>query len=608
MWTRCDDQPNCNGYESHTWNPDSNVVSHVPFALPQSLNGPFCAGHCWFLDPADAVGATKVPKLMMGGGRDPVTGRGSYQVEVFDPVTVSWGLHSTITYSHETRGYYYPSLFPLHETASGRYGVLFLGGSHFNTNLSSLCVEGQAPPGPSALTSSFFTWSHSSTLSWDRWTSPRFWHQYPRAFVLSSGELLQVGHAVTCETAASTCGATVSHFDPAEGSDAVHPAPQASPCPELGYGGDPTSRLVGVGGSGAQVLGGVNPNDSSHPTHSSLDVDTSSDQLLRWQAAWASQGRNVGSWHYCNAAIMHTLAPGWQWSAAEVPGDLSDYQLDRVFVSGGVYKQFPGFSEGATAGVNERAYYGIRMCLEYDSAVGVWRRKADPAYERALGSNFVLLPDSTLLSVGGARDNSDLADRQNTVPEILKPGQPGAPGYWWDQRERYRTKEGYFYPRNYHSIALLLRTGEVAVLGGKQMGLDDDPAKSGMLDSRDVVEVFRPGYMTVPSRPEVRVTDNVMRYPGASSLSFISVKVDSQISEVDHAVLIGAPSVTHHFDYGQRLVELKVRPSSSVPGNQYVDILAPPNDRLAPPGMYLLFVVSQDGLPSDGHFVQVDYQ
>jgi hypothetical protein len=61
---------------------------------------------------------------------------------------------------------------------------------------------------------------------------------------------------------------------------------------------------------------------------------------------------------------------------------------------------------------------------------------------------------------------------------------------------------------------------------------------------------------------------------------------------------MGVPSVTHHFDYGQRYVELMIErnPATGCPGNN-IKLMPPQEPFMAPEGYYLLFLVN---LKSDG--------
>jgi hypothetical protein len=80
--------------------------------------------------------------------------------------------------------------------------------------------------------------------------------------------------------------------------------------------------------------------------------------------------------------------------------------------------------------------------------------------------------------------------------------------------------------------------------------------------------------------------------------------------KITHASLIGLCSTTHHFDYGQRYVELLV--TNVVAGlrcgeNQNLAILPPPTATMAPTNYYLLFLVDNKGRPSNGVFVQLSH-
>src|SRR5206468_4073204 len=63
-------------------------------------------------------------------------------------------------------------------------------------------------------------------------------------------------------------------------------------------------------------------------------------------------------------------------------------------------------------------------------------------------------------------------------------------------------------------------------------------------------------------------------------------------------VLPGAP--THAFDMDQRLVA-----TSYTAGSGALNLTAPPNGNIAPPGYYMLFVLNSAGVPSVATFVRL---
>jgi hypothetical protein len=158
-------------------------------------------------------------------------------------------------------------------------------------------------------------------------------------------------------------------------------------------------------------------------------------------------------------------------------------------------------------------------------------------------------------------------------------------------------------PRGYHHVALLLPDGRVAMLGGYV-----SPAVTAP-DSKDVVEIYRPPYYYCGTRPTLSISSNTTMVYGGTTC----VEVTSG-SPIYRACLIGVSSVTHHFDYGQRYIELMVSPNTSgyscTPTQLVIQnpLPLPEGPGMAPPGWYMLFVLDNAGRPSDGQFVRVDYQ
>ena len=60
-------------------------------------------------------------------------------------------------------------------------------------------------------------------------------------------------------------------------------------------------------------------------------------------------------------------------------------------------------------------------------------------------------------------------------------------------------------------------------------------------------------------------------------------------------------AVTHGFNMAQRYVGCAIVSA----GGATVQATAPPNDNMAPPGHYLLFVVNGDRVPSEGVWIKL---
>jgi hypothetical protein len=220
--------------------------------------------------------------------------------------------------------------------------------------------------------------------------------------------------------------------------------------------------------------------------------------------------------------------------------------------------------------------------------------------------NLVILPDGSLLACGGMdRHPFNHADTQwFSTSERFEPLGPLDQGVWTDMDQREivgsHIERGPFATlRGYHSSAVLIRDGSVAIFGGEP-SLDRGYASS---DSADTVEVFEPPYFFHGPRIRIQSFPETIHYG-----TTFGITVDDP-ARVDRACLIGIGAVTHHFDYGQRYLELMIDKTAPPQGN--VEVLMPDLPPLAPEGFYLFFVVDEksDGLhmPSEGRFVKVTF-
>ena len=140
-------------------------------------------------------------------------------------------------------------------------------------------------------------------------------------------------------------------------------------------------------------------------------------------------------------------------------------------------------------------------------------------------------------------------------------------------------------PRTYHSTAVLLPDARVLIGGGDTRGAFTVPRR------RDY-QIFEPHYLqTGLPRPVITATPPAIRYGAAFTLGVGSAPPNQTLASV---VLMRPGSVTHHTDYDQRFKSLEILRRS--PGQLVVK--SPANGRIAPPGYYMVFVVSSEGTPS----------
>ena len=107
-------------------------------------------------------------------------------------------------------------------------------------------------------------------------------------------------------------------------------------------------------------------------------------------------------------------------------------------------------------------------------------------------------------------------------------------------------------------------------------------------------EIYSPPYLFKGPRPAITTAPATGAY-GAGF--FVETPDTANITGVA-LVRTGAP--THGFDQNQRYLSLSF---ATAPNG--LDVTAPADTRVAPPGDYLLFILNANGVPSVGRFLQL---
>jgi plastocyanin len=239
----------------------------------------------------------------------------------------------------------------------------------------------------------------------------------------------------------------------------------------------------------------------------------------------------------------------------------------KVYIIGG------GVSGPATARNPQSA-----EVIDLTTLVGAaWSRVADMNFPRT-NVNVVPLPDGTLLVIGGQRNG-----KWNTNPGAVLEAEIYDP-----QTNTWTPTAPMMFPRQYHSIAVLLPDGRVLSAGGV------DPSGVPQRDQHNM-EIFSPGYLSMGPRPTITNAPANVSY-GASF--DIDTPDASQIASV---VLLRPASVTHHTDAGARYIKIPILSRTA----SRLTLRAPANGNIAPPGYYMAFIVDGDNVPSIARFVRL---
>ncbi|HSV82249.1 MAG TPA: galactose oxidase-like domain-containing protein [Ramlibacter sp.] len=460
----------------------------------------------------------------------------------------------------------------LHACAAGASSLLFLAGAHANSQVGAWEVWRDLPffPVHSHMlpTGNVLIWPGDQGISGDdgRLLDPntQILSHTPKAdydlfcsghAFLPDGTLLVAGGHI-----ANNVGlAKASRYNPANNSWIVLPDMNAGrwyPTVTTLANGD---ALV-VSGDIDTTLG-VNRLPQVYQRSANSWRDLSNAQLgqaLYPMMMLAPNGRVVEVAPSPTTPSLDTSGTGqWTTIASHVNNVFRDYGSAVMYADGKVLVVGGGDPPTATA-----------ETIDLNQSSPTWSSAAPMSIARRQ-LNATVLPDGTVLVTGGTSGPG--FNNMNTPVFQAQIWNPDS-GAWTTMASATK-------PRLYHSSATLLPDGSVLTMGG---------------NGQITPEVFKPPYLFKGTRPAITSTPTVIGY-GQS----FTVQSDRATS-IAKVTLIRLTSVTHSFNENQRLNVL-----SFTSGAGAVQVTAPANGNIAPPGHYLLFLVDTNGVPSIGSIVQL---
>jgi NPCBM/NEW2 domain/Domain of unknown function (DUF1929)/Glyoxal oxidase N-terminus len=196
-------------------------------------------------------------------------------------------------------------------------------------------------------------------------------------------------------------------------------------------------------------------------------------------------------------------------------------------------------------------------------------------------ANATVLPDGRVIVIGGTRngntDDNSFDESQKVLESEL----------WSPTSETFTPAAVMKTARGYHSSALLLPDGRVLSAGGGGCG--------GCPESHADAEIYYPPYLfktdgsgKLVERPVISQIPTSITYNTGFEVS------SNDAAIISSAVLMRLGAATHAFDQGQMRVPLSI--NRRLGGT--LSLTAPNNANIAPPGMYMLFIIDAAGVPS----------
>ena len=244
----------------------------------------------------------------------------------------------------------------------------------------------------------------------------------------------------------------------------------------------------------------------------------------------------------------------------------------RLFWSSAVMYR-PGKILASGGGTKGAASQKSALVIDETSPTPAWRTAASMAYPR-YQHNLVMLPDGTVLAVGGSTTVDQSSHSGTLAAEI-----------WNPVTDSWSTMAAMRDPRMYHSTALLLPDGRVLSAGGGRENTGTNYLTA---------QLFSPPYLFKGTRPTITGIPSVADFNSNITVS------TPDAADVSMVSLVNLTSVTHTLDMNQHFLELAFTKDA---GN--LTVTMPADGRIVPPGYYMLFIVNSQGIPSVAAMVRL---
>ena len=307
--------------------------------------------------------------------------------------------------------------------------------------------------------------------------------------------------------------------------------------------------------NGDALLAGPGPSDSAV-----LPISALGQGPLEWQDFPVSSGYRLGG-----SAVLEPDSPDGSWKVTQLGGYGTVPEADGLSAAS-------ADSETLDARKPEKGWVkedGLILGRSYH--------------------NTVLLPDESMVTIGGGigftlEDGNWTIDSSGSHRrvELLSAG-----------KKSWGMGPAQLEDRSYHSTALLMPDGRVWSAGDDRYALEGD----GTWAQSDTAEIYSPPYLFGGKRPKFQSASKSATY---DQTFFARMKRGEPARRF---VLVAPGATTHGADMQQRVVPLRVDGRKGTTAA----LRAPANSAIAPPGRYMLFGLSGEGVPAVARWISLSY-
>jgi hypothetical protein len=221
-----------------------------------------------------------------------------------------------------------------------------------------------------------------------------------------------------------------------------------------------------------------------------------------------------------------------------------------------------------------RAVTNRAATIDMTASSPQWQEAAPMEYRRSYHT-LTVLPDGKVLATGGQTSTDGIDETTGILAAEM----------WDPDTNTWTTMASHRRPRLYHSSAILLPDGRVMLAGGGAFGNATNEKSA---------EIYSPPYLSKGPRPSISGGPSTLNYGQQFTLD------TPDAGRIRSATMVRMGSVTHNLDMDQRFMNLTM-----TAGAGDVQLQSPTNPNVAPPGMYMVFLLDDKGVPSVGHIVKI---